>query len=570
MKRLLHIVIAIISLQPFSAGAEAPAGYYTSLTGKSGSALKTALYQIINPHTQVSSYNSLPEYFAGRRGAPATDVRPGTNYWWDMYSDMDVLTTIQFGTYMNREHSLPKSWWGGSTSIPAYVDLNHLYPAEAKANQAKSNYPLGEIAPGATPTFNNGITRVGTGINSGGAPYVFEPATEYKGDFARTYFYMVTCYQNMNWTNTWQVMNGVYPSLQQWTIDLLLKWHRADPVSQKEINRNEAVYQVQNNRNPFIDDPELAEYIWGNKKGQAYHPSGTVTPGEATLITPVHGMYLDFGQVALGHSVTANLIFRGENCSGQFELAITGGMNPSLFSFPSNPSKPQRATVAGSLANNAGGTYIPIKYTPTSTGTHSSQVMISDGGMPDGLTYKVYLKGECLPEPTLTKLTAIEPANVTSSSYTARWEAPAADEVVDYYMVTVKRYKDGVVTTTEYPAETDSLDIDGLDLGDYDTYAVQSVRLEVRSPMSNYITVRPTAAIDNILADEPFIVESHPGGLIRIRCSSPHTNLMVYDITGRLVMSMPEVTDLTEISLPVGAYLINTTQHRRPVKVIAR
>ncbi len=106
------IAILIMSVIPSLMMAEAPAGYYASLKGKSESALKTALYQIINPHTQVSSYTALPEYFK------KTDVRPGTNYWWDMYSDLDVPTNITFGTYMNREHSLPKSWWGGLTNIP--------------------------------------------------------------------------------------------------------------------------------------------------------------------------------------------------------------------------------------------------------------------------------------------------------------------------------------------------------------------------------------------------------------------------------------------------------------------
>lgn len=558
--RLLLVALSIISACTVS-NAEAPAGYYNSLVGKSTSALKTALYQIINPHTEVSSYNSLPDYWAGRRGAPATDVRPGTNYWWDMYSDMDVLTSIQFGTYMNREHSLPKSWWGGSTTTPAYVDMYHLYPGEAKANQAKSNYPLGEIKAGTTPKFDNGVSKVGTGVNSGGASYVFEPANEYKGDFARTYFYMVTCYQNMNWTNTWQVMNGTYPSLQQWAIDLLLKWHRADPVSEKEINRNDAVYQTQNNRNPFIDDPELAEYIWGNKKGQAYKLPTTVEPGgDATLFTPVNGMTIDFGEVALGRSITAQLIFRGENVSGTFELGISG-MNRSLFKLSAN-------SVAGSLANSVSGTSVTLTYTPTSTGTHSAQVNITDGCLP-AAGYKVFLKATCLPKPTLTQLTATEATSVTDKSYVARWEQQPEDEVVDYYMVTVKRYKNGVVTTTEYPAEVDSLEIDGLDEGDYDTYAVQSVRLEERSPISNYVTVRAVAGIEGILADEPLAIESGDG-FIRFRCSTPQTGVRIYDLAGRTVAILPEVYDYMEFAMPTGIYFIVSDAHQRPIKTIVR
>lgn len=561
IRRLLLSAIAIICIA-FSSSAEAPAGYYSSLTGKSSATLKTALYQIINPHTEVSSYNALPSYFR------QTDVRPGTNYWWDMYSDMDVLTSVQFGTYMNREHSLPKSWWGGLTNIPAYIDLNHLYPAEAKANQEKSNYPLGEIKAGTTPKFTNGVTQVGTGVNSGGAAYVFEPANEYKGDFARTYFYMVTCYQNMNWTNTWQVKNGTYPTLQQWAIDLLLKWHRADPVSEKEINRNEAVFKIQNNRNPFIDDPELAEYIWGNKKGQAYNPSSTTEPtGNAELYTPVNNMYLDFGQVALGNTITAQLIFKGKDLKGSFDVIITG-MNKSLFSFP-NSSKPQSTTVAAAQANTPSGTSVTISYTPTSTGSHTADANITGGGLGDLWSAKVYLKAECLPKPELTQLTATDPTSVTDKTYVARWDTPPDDEVVDYYMVTVKRYKNGVVTTMEYPAEVDSLEIDGLDEGDYDTYAVQSVRLEERSPMSNFVTVKATAGIDEILADEPLAVENHDG-FIRFRCSNVHTGARIYDLMGRTVAILPELYDGLEYPLPVGAYFIVTDTHPRPLKIIAR
>lgn len=558
--RLILLFLSIFSILT-SSHAEAPAGYYNSLVGKSESALKTALFQIINPHTEVSSYTSLPDYWAGRRGAPATDVRPGTNFWWDMYSDMDVSINGTFGTYMNREHSLPKSWWGGSTTTPAYVDMYHLYPGEAKANQAKSNYPLGEIKAGTTPKFDNGVSKVGTGVNSGGAAYVFEPANEYKGDFARTYFYMVTCYQNMNWITTWQVMNGTYPSLQQWSIDLLLKWHRADPVSEKEISRNDAVYMTQNNRNPFIDDPELAEYIWGNKKGQSYKLPDTAEPGgDATLFTPVNGMTIDFGEVALGNSITAQLIFRGENVYGTFELGISG-MNRSLFQLSAN-------TVAGTLANSASGTSVTLTYTPTSLGSHNAQVNITDGCLP-AAGYKVYLKASCLPKPTLTQLTATEATDVTDKTYTANWDLQPEDEVVDYYIVTVKRYKNGVVTTTEYPAESNELQIEGLDEGDYDTYAVQSVRLEERSPISNYITVKPVAGIEDIIADEPLAIESGDG-FIRFRCSTPQCGVFIYDLAGRTVAILPEIYDYMEFALPTGVYFIVSDSHQRPVKTIVR
>lgn len=532
-------------------------GYYSSLKGKSGAALKTALFTIINPHTQVSSYQNLPTYFL------KTDVRPGTNYWWDMYSDMNVETSIRFGEYMNREHSLPKSWWGGTTTIPAYVDLYHLYPSEAEANQKKSNYPLGEIAAGEN-AWTNGVVKIGVGVNSGGARYVFEPADEYKGDFARTYFYMVTAYQNMNWVTTWQVKNGAYPTLQDWAITLLLKWHHGDPVSQKELDRNEQVYYVQGNRNPFIDDPELADYIWGDKKNQNYPGmGGGTTPSEPSqLITPPKGMSLDFSEVAVGHTVTSRLQLKSENGTGSFELSVTG-LNRSYFTV--TPT-----VVPTTLTNGASGTWVTVTYNPRTTGTHTANLTISEGGIAG--SRNVALIGECLPEPSLSRLTATDATDVTESTYTANWDAAPETDNVGYYIVTVKRYlKSGSVTTTEHIAESNSLEMTGLEEALYDTYAVQSYSLGVRSELSNYITVEPKAGLDAVEADpsEPLVVESF-AGVMRLRCSNPHTDVRVYDISGRIVTHVPQIADNYELTLSPGMYFITSNEHPRPVKAVSR
>ncbi|MDE6176233.1 MAG: endonuclease, partial [Paramuribaculum sp.] len=178
MKQYLALLLA--GATAVAAWSAVPQGYYDRAAGKSTSQLKTALHEIINPHTEVSSYSALPSYFQ------KTDLYPESSRWWDMYSTIPLYAPSFKG--LNREHSFPKSWWGGATDIPAYVDLNHLYPAESAANMAKSNYPLGVVT--GSPKFDNGWSTVGRGVNSGGAPYVFEPADEFKGDFARTYFYM--------------------------------------------------------------------------------------------------------------------------------------------------------------------------------------------------------------------------------------------------------------------------------------------------------------------------------------------------------------------------------------------
>lgn len=98
---------------------------------------------------------------------------------------------------------------------------------------------------------------------------MFEPDDQYKGDFARSYFYMAARYNSR--ISTWHkdmMAGNNYPCFSTWALNLLLKWHRQDPVSDKETARNDAVYGHQHNRNPFIDHPELVEFIWGDKVGQ--------------------------------------------------------------------------------------------------------------------------------------------------------------------------------------------------------------------------------------------------------------------------------------------------------------
>lgn len=265
--------------------AQVPSGYYDAVNGKKDSQIKTALYDIIKGHS-AQSYDALWNHFKN------TDRRSDGKVW-DMYSTCSfVFGGDQCGNYAsvcdcyNREHSFPKSWFNDAT--PMYTDLYHLYPTDGKVNGQRSNYAFGECSGGTTLARGKG--RLGKSTFSGYSGTVFEPDDEFKGDFARTYFYMVTRYQNVvsGWTDADArviVTNNTYPSLTPYAIDLLLKWHRQDPVSDKEIERNNAVSKIQRNRNPFIDFPAFAEYIWGNKKGESYNPSTSIDESEQQNIT---------------------------------------------------------------------------------------------------------------------------------------------------------------------------------------------------------------------------------------------------------------------------------------------
>lgn len=270
-----------------------PSGYYDDAKGKSGYELKTALHHIIDNHTDIG-YKSLWDAFRD------TDKTAGGKVW-DMYSDCSwTFGGDQCGNYKdecdcyNREHSFPKSWFDEAS--PMYSDLFHLYPTDGKVNGMRSNLPFGEVG-SATYTSNNG-SKVGQSITPGFGGKVFEPVDEYKGDFARSYFYMATRYEDRiaNWRNC-PVCNGTTEqSFSTWAVNLLLKWHRQDPVSQKEIDRNQAVYGHQRNRNPFIDYPELAEKIWGDDS-TPFNPDGSSPEPEEDVYTMPYAYFTSDGVV---------------------------------------------------------------------------------------------------------------------------------------------------------------------------------------------------------------------------------------------------------------------------------
>ena len=558
MKHTLNAILSaalLILLGANEMNADIPSGYYSSLNGKSEATLKTAIHELLYNHTQVSSYSDLPKYFQ-RTDVHKDILQNGHPMWWDMYAEIPLYTPSFSG--LNREHSFPKSWWGGGTDTPAYTDLNHLYPSEMKANTAKSNYPLGVCS---STSFNNGISKVGPPVTGqgGGAAKVFEPDNEYKGDLARAYFYMVCCYQNLTWKYTYMVQQNLYPTLNSWAVNLLLQWHRQDPPSQKEYDRNEEVYKIQNNRNPFIDYPDLAEYLWGNKKGQIFYEknAGNPSAGTPNLITPVQDMALDFGEVALGKSATANLLFRGENLTRSLTVTLYKD-DKAMFSLPTS-------SISTSLVNTSSGYNLQITYTPTALGEHTTNILIYDGGLTGSRT--VSLHGECLPMPVLHTLTALPASQITDTGYTANWEIPEED-VVDYYVVTRTRYNNGNSSTEELVAQDNWLEIDDFNESTSESYTVQSVRLGERSEPSNVIFVEHSG-VTGIEVDMTLGTANIPGG-IRFVCVETHYNVSIFDTAGRLVMTLPEVTPDMELMLPYGAYIITVDSQRQPLRVLVK
>ena len=243
---------------------------YDDLNRSEGKALKTKLYKVIGEPKTVA-YGSLKEVYRD------SDVRSDGTVW-DIYGDFsysfsDVGNYKNEGDAWNKEHSMPKSWFDDAS--PMMSDAFHIYPSDGKVNGMRSNYPYGEVG-SATYTyvtknqFKTGITltnKLGKSSISGYSGTVFEPGDIYKGDFARSYFYMVTAYEDRvaSWkTGNTNLGGNSYPGLNVWSLEMLLRWSLEDPVSQKEIDRNNAIYKHQHNRNPYIDNDSLACSVFGN------------------------------------------------------------------------------------------------------------------------------------------------------------------------------------------------------------------------------------------------------------------------------------------------------------------
>lgn len=547
-------ISVMVLLAALSASADIPVGYYNAIDGKTTEELKSAIQSVIRNHTQLT-YNSLWGHFR------STDMYPDGVYYWDMYSDIKRTSTGG----MNREHSFPKSWWGG-TQNEAYTDINHLYPSDGDANMKKSNYPLGIVNPAYT-TFDNGVSKVGNPLAGygGGSSVVFEPDDRYKGDFARTYFYMVTMYQDYTWkTNyAWMLEQDLYPTLKPWAYNMLLEWSRNDPVSQKEIDRNEAVYRIQKNRNPFIDFPGLEEYIWGNKKGKPFNANVGGETGDPVLVTPANGDVFDFDKVVVGQTGRLKINIAGQYLTKSLSVLIYG-TDAKLFTI-SGSSAGQSASINSSLINAAGGYLMEVLYTPTALGQSNASITFYDGGL--SASAVVQLKAEAVPEPVLTAPIALEASNIEGTNYQANWQVPDGEEI-DYYIVTRTIFRNGSKFTAEYIAEENFYQFDDLEAGTTQSYSVQSVRLGFRSPMSNTINVAP-GGVEGTMHEVGLAVTAM-GGALKFSCPESHTGIEVINLAGQVVMRVPQVDDGTVVEVPSGMYYVRSRQTRTPIPVIVK
>lgn len=277
MKHFAIIPCLVLSLS--HGYSQGPANYYDSAVGKSCAALKSALkYIITQSHTPISDNNLLTQY-------ALTDIKPrevgtgSTSVIWDIYADnpngsdpynydpssQNCGNYNSEGDCYNKEHTVPKSW--SDDDEVAEGDYHHVVPSDGWVNSKRSNFPFGVIFGNADYISLNGSKLGSSGI-AGITGKVFEPIDEYKGDMARCFFYFITRYQDQvktKWADNSQVFAAdSFPTVNINYLPLMLAWHMADPVSDKELIRNEGGFTYQGNRNPFIDHPEYVDAIWNS------------------------------------------------------------------------------------------------------------------------------------------------------------------------------------------------------------------------------------------------------------------------------------------------------------------
>ena len=395
MKQKLLILALLFSVFSF---AQIPSGYYNTATG-TGYTLKTQLYNIIKGHTN----NGYAGLYTTYQTSDVDNFYENDGTILDMYSEnpsgtdpynYTTGTTQRCGSYSvegdcyNREHIIPQSVF--SEQSPMVADAHFITPTDGKVNGIRSNYPHGTVS-SATYTSQNG-GKLGSSSVSGYSGTVFEPINAFKGDIARMYFYFATRYENTVAGYSYAMFDG--SSNKVFTtafLNLLLAWNAQDPVSAREIARNNAIYARQNNRNPFIDHPEYVNQIWGGTSStDTTAPTAPTslasTSKTATSISLSWTASTDNVGVT-GYDVYANSVLK---------TTVTG----------------LTATITGLTASTSYSIYVKAKDAAGNASASSSTIAVttnSSGGTATDLLFSEYIEGS-------SNNKALEIANNTGSS----------------------------------------------------------------------------------------------------------------------------------------------------------
>lgn len=390
--------------------AQAPANYYNGTEGLSGPALKTKLSEIITAGALDKGYDGLYNAY------PTTDTdkfyeNDGSVL--DIYSEnpngSDPYTyrhgIKKCGNYKNegdcynREHIVPQSFFGSKS--PMVSDVHFIRPTDGKVNGMRSNYPFAMVANPAF-TSKNG-TKVGPSSSPGYSGSSAEPINEFKGDVARMVLYFITRYESkLSTFSTGNMLGGSsFPGLQGWELDVLLSWSAQDPVSPTEIDRNNAAYTYQKNRNPFIDHPEWVNAIWGTQVIDTEVPS---TPANLVLnSTSTASASLSWSPSTDNIAVTYYKIFVNgafHSNSPTTTATVSGLTQGTTYTFnvaaadAAGNVSPQSNTVTGTTLIDNEAPSNPTNLSVTSVGTNNIEIQWTAATDNIGVdSYDIYVNG---------------------------------------------------------------------------------------------------------------------------------------------------------------------------------
>lgn len=230
--------------------------------GKKGQALLSAVAETARPQAVIDKTKlnfTFRDEFTGMEIAVSAGRLPGGYSWGCM---------------------VPSEWWSNSPDVygsRVSDDLYNLLPVTEETARHRKDLTPGYVT---VATFANGLWSAGQGVIYGVETDLYSPPVALRGELARAFFYMSAVYHVNLWTPRGYMMmtTKAYPGLTEYAVPLLLGWHRDYPPTAQEVAKNEFGEREQGNRNPFVDYPDLVEYIWGSKKDDSFIIEGEPRP----------------------------------------------------------------------------------------------------------------------------------------------------------------------------------------------------------------------------------------------------------------------------------------------------
>ncbi|MDY0318820.1 MAG: endonuclease [Candidatus Cloacimonadaceae bacterium] len=431
--------------------------YYSSATGLTGIALKNALHNIIDNNTNSNYDDAKLELFQelDNTNGVVRCVYTGKDY--------SINSSYNGSSDPNTEHTFAQSWFGTSETNIKKADVHHLFVTKMSVNSSRGNLPFDEVA-SISETYHeaNGYYSY-RGTNSDGDD-VFEPADQHKGNLARALLYFSVRYE----------MTLSHEGVDM--LETLLAWHNADPVDEAEELRNDRVQSYQGNRNPFVDYPEFASYIWG---GALPNTIVDFNPASASVSE-------DIGSISLILKIT-----NPSSTATTAQVALFSGSATDLnnyttqsVTFPANSSANQQITL-----------YITNDSQMEGTENFELRIINVSGGNQaiagNYASFNLSILDNDIPAPT-----ALSAENIGFTGFRAKWQAVNG---VEGYLLDISpnsQFSSYAGLYHDYYTEDTAIDISGLQSGTTYYYRLRSQYNEGYSAYSNVISVQTSAIIE--------------------------------------------------------------------------